>query len=852
MLFSKPLTYGEGNTLRRIVAGFLLLLVFLLPIQNVLTTPVVSVAQAQTTGTSASASFCSEASTCLTSIVYLFAVYIPTNFAYAAGYLFNAALQLALNSASYALNFLSLGWTIVRDIANLTFIFILIYIAYIIIMRAESSGTMKMLAWVIAMALLINFSFFITRMVIDAGNILSVQFYNAINIPNSIPSPLGTQQCPPNCIKDLTGGIMDAVKVQGILGDKSFAAFMASSGNSLGSFGTNVLVQTLVFVSVGIFLSLLGFVFLIVGIKFMVRIVVLWLTIVASPLAFAAHALPNNKKVMGYYQMWQDNLIQSAFFPAIFLFLFFIMNLFLQALAGGKGLVPDIFNAVAQINTSGAGNVEAGISVIANVGVRMGLVIVLLYFAMKASDSFSAMGSGMANSVTSWAGSKAANMTAGTSSWLARNSAGRLANTAARSATVRDWAAKNPLYGGRLVSGALNKAATSSLDVRGIGGLKSLVGKAGFDLNGPGGKGGYRKQEADRAHDAEKFAKGLKSDAVYVKKNALTAGLSAYDKANGKGSVAELEKIQAQGAAAAIQQYAAQYDANRAAGDMSFKEKLDNLEKARVLATKDAESHKTAGNTVEEAKARAAAAAASQAFASEDAKSKQKYADAVKDLSAMRKLGEVSIKEADKKRIYGAADYEESRRFGNMYMPSVGNIEGADHMRHVMHEKSDKEKLKDLAAKVALADQAPPAPVAQTPTPTAPSGGGSKPTPPPSGGDHGNDHGAGHHMTFKAMRTEAQKPGGLKGSTEALHNEVFGEDMLKRLDARMRNIQENTSAQGAQMGNIQQSIDILSRAAQRQTPSTPTGPTTYGDIAAGKGAMRPKTPGDNQQKPPRA
>ncbi|MBY0472953.1 hypothetical protein K2Q00_01535 [Patescibacteria group bacterium] len=773
------------------------------------------------------AAFCDNASTCLTSIVYLFAVYIPTNFAYAAGYLFNAALQLALNSASYALNFLSLGWTIVRDIANLTFIFILIYIAYIIIMRAESSGTMRMLAWVVAMALLINFSFFITRIVIDAGNILSVQFYNAISIPNTIPSPLSTQQCPPNCIKDLTGGIMDAVKVQSILGDKSFNAFIndPKQKDGIGTFSTNVLVQTLVFVSVGIFLSLLGFVFLIVGIKFIVRVVVLWLTIVASPLAFAAHALPSNKKVMGYYQMWQDNLIQSAFYPAVFLFLFFIMNLFLVALAGDKGLVPNIFNSIAQINNSSASAAQAGISVIANIGVRMGLVIVLLYFAMKASDAFSSMGSGMANSIASWTGSKAANMTAGTSSWLARNSAGRLANAAARSATVRDWAAKNPLYGGRLVSGALNKAATSSLDIRGIGGLKSLVGKAGFDLSGPGGKGGYRQQEADRAKAAEKFAKGLKSDAIYIKQNALAVGK------------ADQERIKREGVAAAIREYQEAYDSKRKPGEQAFHERMQNLEKARVEAERAAAAFKASGDKTGEAAAQSALMANNRQIAELQSASAKKYTDAEKALAelaekgesaALKKIGENRIKDMDKKRINEAADYEESRRFGNMYMPSVGNIEGAmkmskvasgktdvseaaEHLLHAIHEQNggghgkghDEEK--------------------KQPEKKTEKKGDAKPK-----DEHPPDP---HHLTLKGIQAAAQH----YGSNEAAGDAIM--EKIKRLDLRMRNVQENTSSQGAQMAGVQQSLNNL----QRQRPSTPTSPTTFETSSTGQGTLRPKT-----------
>lgn len=809
MLFSNLLTYGRRKNVRRIAAAVLIVFIVLLPIQNVLTAPAVSVAHAQ------SVDMCTGGGTtsdCLGSIIYLFAVYLPSQFAYATGYLFNAALQIALNSTSYALNFLSQGWTVVRDIANLSFIFILIYIAYIIIMRAETAGTLRMLAWVVAMALLINFSFFITRLAIDAGNILAVQFYNALPISKSIPSPLSAQNCPPNCIKDLTAGIMDAVKIQGILSDSSFKAYREQ--NSSYGFFSNLGVLSLAFISVGIFLSLLGFMFLIVGIKFIVRVIILWLAIIASPLAFAAHALPSNKKIMGYYQIWQDNLIQSSFYPAVFLFLFFIMTLLMQALAGDQGLIPSIFTAAKNLNNGQNPTAATGIiSIIANIAVRMGLVTVLLYFAMKASDSFSSMGSGIANSVVSWTGSKAANLTAGSSAWLARNSAGRLANTAARSQTVRDWAAANPLYGGRLASGALNKVATSTLDVRGIGGLKNLVKKADIDLKSPGGKGGYRKQEAERAKATEAFAKGLKSDSVYVKQNALGVGRQVYEEQHGKGSVEELEKIRARGVEAAIREYEANYDSQpgRTAGD--YRKRIGDLEQLREKAEKDATEFEKAGNKAEADRARAVVTANARQLAQLQSESSQKYTGATKDLAGLQKLGENRIKELDKARINKVADYVESRRFGNLYVPSVGDVEGSMKARKVVTEKSKEDQAADLLAEVAKEKLKKEEEEKKT---------GPQP------------------LSLKAIRTDAQKPGGLKGSTEALANAVFSEDMLKRLDVRMKNVQENTLSQGKRLGNVEDSLDTLDKTLQRQqSAQPPTSPTAFGTGSTGRGTLRP-------------
>lgn len=110
----------------------------------------------------------------------MFTVGLASSLAYVGSSVFNIGVQMSLQSAAYSQLFLTSGWGAARDIANMLFIFILIYIAVTIIYSAETHGTMKTLAAVVVMALLINFSFFITRVVVDAGNILAVQFYNAI------------------------------------------------------------------------------------------------------------------------------------------------------------------------------------------------------------------------------------------------------------------------------------------------------------------------------------------------------------------------------------------------------------------------------------------------------------------------------------------------------------------------------------------------------------------------------------------------------------------------------------------------------------------------------------------------
>jgi hypothetical protein len=131
-------------------------------------------------GGSSGSEICSSFAGCIAAVVYVFTVGLGSAAALIAAYFFNYTVYLSLNSTAYALQFLTDGWISVRDIANMGFIFILIYIAVTIIIRAETNRTMEMLVRVIAIALIINFSFFFVRIVIDMGNVVAINFYNKI------------------------------------------------------------------------------------------------------------------------------------------------------------------------------------------------------------------------------------------------------------------------------------------------------------------------------------------------------------------------------------------------------------------------------------------------------------------------------------------------------------------------------------------------------------------------------------------------------------------------------------------------------------------------------------------------
>ncbi|MBI5457623.1 hypothetical protein HY971_02775 [Candidatus Kaiserbacteria bacterium] len=74
------------------------------------------------------------------------------------------------------------GWTVFRDIANIIIIGIFTFVAISIILGLKEFGQKKMIANVLIIAVLINFSLLFTKMIVDASNFSAKQLYDATNI----------------------------------------------------------------------------------------------------------------------------------------------------------------------------------------------------------------------------------------------------------------------------------------------------------------------------------------------------------------------------------------------------------------------------------------------------------------------------------------------------------------------------------------------------------------------------------------------------------------------------------------------------------------------------------------------
>lgn len=426
---------------------------------------------------------CSSAggwATCLSWIVYWIGPGLASLIAGLAAHFFDIVTHLSLDSNAYALDFLSMAWETVRDLANIAFIFILIYIAITIMLEADSANAMKMLATLVVMAVLVNFSFFITRVVIDGGNILGVQFYNRISADSLSKQDLSGRST--SGVKDLTSPILNTVAPQKLFNEPTFRAWATQPG----VWGLTILITlSFLFISIAIIYWILAFAFLQAGIKFLLRTVGLWFVIIAAPLAFAARVLTNNKVARGWYDKWQYSLVSFSLYPAVFLFVYWIIATVSKAITGDN-IYTSIFSGLS--NTA---NQTIGFTLllaITDVFIRMGIVIAMLYYGMKATDAIVMEGGTMASTITNkvrgfttGAAKKVATKTYSGAKYVGgsavgygyRKSVGKWANDLDESLKTSRKANQDTFYG-RMAYRARKKVLEPAADVR-FGGVKSYT-----------------------------------------------------------------------------------------------------------------------------------------------------------------------------------------------------------------------------------------------------------------------------------------------------------------------------------------------------------------------------------------
>jgi hypothetical protein len=359
--------------------------------------------------------------------------------------MFNYAIQMGiLDFKSWAPDTLYPIWIIVRQIISLIIVFVGLYLGFMYIIGREDRFQ-KYIPWVIIFGLFVNFSYPLTRTLIDISNMVSLNVYS---------SAVGNDALTANFTSRNTAGalIMNRLGLQGLIGS---AVSEQTTSNFLSS--TNSIPGSLIAV---VFVFYAAYVFFVATAIIIMRTVSLVFITIVSPLLLVDSVLPLlGERAKQMRKIFFDQLIVGPVFMILlaltlkFLSVFSMQNnLGSMAVAAGDGkTVKEFFNIL--------------------------MMLIMLHFTLKATKSISGSIGQYATDALGKVGGFGLGVASGGAGLLARGSIGRLATKARDSSWVKN---NQDSFIGRRAYDLSNSVAKSSFDLRNSSVVAKGAGMAGL------------------------------------------------------------------------------------------------------------------------------------------------------------------------------------------------------------------------------------------------------------------------------------------------------------------------------------------------------------------------------------
>lgn len=216
-------------------------------------------------------------------------------------------------------------WKMVRDLFNLLFIFGLVFIGFKMILGVDDSGSKRTIVTLIIAALLINFSLYVTKVVIDFSNVAASQIGSQLVSSASTRSTVFGIE-----IKNISSGFLAATDIQSISSTSlSMVTEMSSGVIALPTTSLSLRHALVMGLTIALMFVLIGFVFIAGALIMFTRFVYLIFLMMFSPLMFLGWILP------GFSQRskdWWHKLFYQAFVGPAYLFTLLIALKVLQGL----------------------------------------------------------------------------------------------------------------------------------------------------------------------------------------------------------------------------------------------------------------------------------------------------------------------------------------------------------------------------------------------------------------------------------------------------------------------------------------------------------------------------------------
>lgn len=395
-----------------------------------------------------------------------------------AGIVLNLSVEHTIIGMSELVNnvgAINIAWTLIRDVANIAFIFIILIIAISLILRIGQFNSKSLLIKIIVVALLINFSLFFTRVIIDASNIIAIELYQPLA---AIDTKVAVGQLPNSVTEKaafygISGAFIDKLSVLGAYNPSNFLE------------PSNIIRQ----IMGGIFMLIAAFVFLLAAILLIIRFVVFIILMITSPIAWLGMFLPAMKT---YANKWWGAMLNQAFFAPILMLMFTLSYLVISDESFTGTIAPSL-NTGGNLGQAFQAGDPGSVAIILNFIIGIGFLIASIIIA----KTMAATGSGGA---VKWATQKAGRASFGAAAFAGRHTLGRAGRALSDPKTK---------LGGRISTLSNSNSAIARTFGRGLGAGAGKLKKGSFDAagvistagvdTGKAQKGGFEKIRKDKA-----------------------------------------------------------------------------------------------------------------------------------------------------------------------------------------------------------------------------------------------------------------------------------------------------------------------------------------------------------------
>lgn len=365
-------------------------------------------------------------------------MWICSSFLYIAGLVLDYSVSWTIGGFAQIAGdtgLVGIGWTIFRDLSNIVFIFLVLWIAISTILGLSHDAPMGSILKIAVAAILVNFSLFITKAVIDVSNIVALHFYNLIVTKG------------PDGPSSFAGVFMQGMYLNTIYDAK---------GVDWKSVALDF-KMVLIFAFGSVAMLIAAWSFLAAAVMFLIRSLYLVILMIFSPFAFIAWILPGHS--LGHLtHEWWDKLFKQAFFAPIFLIIIYVV---------GKALATQGSMGVFGVDVSGKsltslvdGIVDSKTADTGVVGVVFNffMIIGMIIAALMSSNKLGAVGASTAiswgnhirNAGQSWVGGRTIGMGA---RWLDERLEKTYLGNTGIGKTLRNWTTvslKDAKFGGHM------------------------------------------------------------------------------------------------------------------------------------------------------------------------------------------------------------------------------------------------------------------------------------------------------------------------------------------------------------------------------------------------------------------